>query len=205
VLPWVDVVFDTTVQKFNTSLDAPTDSPPCKFTQCCCPYKIPCPTRASINPPLVPVPIDPVPEENITRPGIDEREVSMQDAPPATCIRSSAVHVAVCRVSTIDIRSPVAKESLPFFFDKLTRPKVAGRGIDDDHVDPMDELGGVAKICYEATRQQCTLPVQWRGWNSETFSYLYNRTCFQTKCPQPCFGQIAQGGSCCSTVGRSNC
>jgi len=89
------------------------------------PNKIPRPRRPAINPPLIPKPINPVPEKAITRSRINQREIRIQNAAP----------------TSLYIRPPFREERIPFFSHEPPRPDQRGARRDGHDVDAVDEGG----------------------------------------------------------------
>jgi len=89
------------------------------------PNKIPRPTRPTINPPLIPKPIDAIPEERVTRSRINQREIRIQNpAPPS-----------------FYIRPPFSEKRIPFFSYEPPGPDERGARRNGHDVDAVDEGG----------------------------------------------------------------
>ena len=98
------------------------------------PNQIPRPARPTIDPPLIPKPIDAIPEERVTRSRINQSKIRIQNpAPPS-----------------LYIRPPFREEGIPFFSYEAPGPDERGARRNGDDVDAVDEGGFETEVrCSE--------------------------------------------------------
>ena len=113
---------------------APSPSRLSKFPPSRRPNKIPRPRRPTINPPLIPKPIDTIPEKAVTRSRINQRKIRIQNPTP----------------TSFYIGSPFREKRIPFLSHKPPWPDQRGARRNGHNVDAVDEEGFETEVrCSE--------------------------------------------------------